>query len=303
VSPDAGLWPASFRSHRALPIGDGRQQQRFPECLKMPGTLALWYEKRSDGFTDHNLSLELHFNLWRDLHSGFKFFDVGFLINTNLKKTPRGKTAVDVKVSDLLERYFLFIPGELSRPQLSDLSPIMVYGQTLNAVFNDVVEITASREHSFDTSIDDEHHHTFYHVDIDRDVEFTSIEMDREGVGTLLTFRRSLCERFAADGPQYVRVRFYLNRRRFDLFSSETSPSDWFFLSSFSRTEFTEFRLNERRSFPLAISIRISDGAAEPFWLKRVNYFLMRDRQYELIGAHTPFRKMRRLEINFGNII
>ena len=255
--------------------------------------MALWYEKKSDGFPDQNLSLELHFNLWRDLDSGFNFFDVGFLIKTRSESKRRVKHA---KVSDLLERFFLFIPGELSRQQFSDLSRLMVHGQTLNAVFNAVVEITTSKEHSFETNIDGKPHLTFYHIDIEKDIEFLSIEKDRQGVGTLVTFRRSLCERFAANGPQYVRVRFRLDRRTFNLFSSETSPSDWFFLSTFSRTEFTEFRLNERRSFPATISVRVSDRSAKYFWLERINYFLMRDGKYELIGAHTAFRKMRQLE-------
>ena len=37
-------------------------------------------------------------------------------------------------------------------------------------------------------------------------------------------------------------------------------------------------------------------SGAQNFRIEGINYFLMRDRRYELIGAHTPFRKMRRLE-------
>ena len=97
----------------------------------------------------------------------------------------------------------------------------MMQGHTLNAVFNDVVKITASKDKSFETSIAGHHHLTFHHIDIEKDMEFIPLEMNHDGVGTLIVFGRSLCDQFGVDGMQYVRVRFHLDRRTYNLFSSE----------------------------------------------------------------------------------
>jgi len=263
----------------------------------MRGSLALWYEAIQKS-QQLGLPVELHFNLWRDLETGSNFFDVGILIHDPRLIPANEKT--DAKngllISRLLERFFFFIPGQFELGQVIDLSRIVVHGQTLNAVFNDVVTITAFHEHNFETAIEGSPHLVFHHIDKNNDLEIQAVQLDHDQVGTLITFRRSLCARFNKKGNHYVRLRFQLDRRTQDLFSSDSSPSDWFLLSSFSRTELTEFRLNERRSFPASIATRVADANAAYFLVDRIDYFLMRDKKFELIGAHTPFRKMRRLE-------
>jgi hypothetical protein len=172
----------------------------------------------------------------------------------------------------------------------------MEHGKTLNAVFNDVVTITRYNERSFQTMIEGRPHPTFHNIDLTEDVEFQKIEVEPARLGTLVTFKRSLSQQFEASGDHYIRIRFELDERTHDLFSSEQSPSEGFLNSSFNRTELTEFRLNERRSFPDEIRQRISSERNDYFKLVTVHYFLMRDRQFELVEAHTHFRKMRLLE-------
>jgi hypothetical protein len=263
----------------------------------MRSTLALWYEPTNAG-TDRRLLVELHFNLWRDIDVGVNFFDVGVLIRSPKRTALDGKendAEMAQSVSAMLERFFLFIPGELDANQFVDLSRILLQGQTLNAVFNDAVTAMNFTENHFQIFIKGKPYAAFHHLMRD-DVEFLPIDMERGWVGTLVIFRRSVCARFSENGQHYVRFRFRLDQRTFDLFSSESSPRDWFLLSSFSRTELTEFRLNERRSFPGEIAARVSGDGAKYFELETIHYFLMRDRRYELIGAHTRFRKMRQLE-------
>jgi hypothetical protein len=260
----------------------------------MRSSLALWYERTNAG-TDYELPVELHFNLWRDIDIGANFFDVGILIKQPRSGTNGAAESVQ-SVSAILERFFLFIPGELNTKQFVDLSRILLHGQTLNAVFNDVVTVTTFADRYYRTTIAGKPHVTFHHIATDDDVEFQPVDMEHGRVGTLVCFRRSLCSRFSTSDDQYIRFRFDLDRHTYDLFTSESSPRDWFLLSSFSRTELTEFRLNERRSFPEAITTRIASAGAKYFRLETINYFLMRDRRFELIGAHTSFRKMRRLE-------
>jgi hypothetical protein len=277
----------------------------------MRGSLALWYECREKQTT--KLPVELHFNLWRDLAvSGTNFFDVGILFkNLNGQRSTEttneaglesaaGRFETDLaplgSISNELKRLFMFIPGELNASQLIDLSPLMVHGKTLNAVFNDVVKITRFRERSFETRIEGQPHLTFHNVDITQDVNFQAIEMERDRLGTLITFNSRLCRRFDSSGDHYIRIRFKLDERTHDLFSSEQSPSDGFLTSTINQTELTEFRLNERRSFPEAIGERVSSEESEYFDIRTINYFLMRDRRFELVEAHTHFRKMRLLE-------
>jgi hypothetical protein len=60
-----------------------------------------------------------------------------------------------------------------------------------------------------------------------------------------------------------------------------------------SVTETTEFRFNERRSYPDAIARRIGDRV---FAIGRIHYFLIRDLEQQLTGQHSPLRNVRRLE-------
>ncbi|WP_153006256.1 hypothetical protein [Sphingomonas sanguinis] len=58
-------------------------------------------------------------------------------------------------------------------------------------------------------------------------------------------------------------------------------------------TETTEFRFNERRSYPDAVARRIGEGV---FAVARIHYFLIRDLEQQLTGQHSPLRNVRRLE-------
>ena len=177
--------------------------------------------------------VELHFNLWRDLASHSDFFDVGFkFIDT-----------------EQLNRFFLFVPQAIDPKQIVDLSPLLEHGSTLNAVFNDVVEIESREEKSFNTEIRKEAFTRVHQVDIKTDLSFKPVSVDTKRVGTIIVFGSELCERIRAPKSKshYVRIRIVLNKKNHHLFSSEVTPRDWWVLSSFYPMEVTEFRLNERR--------------------------------------------------------
>jgi hypothetical protein len=254
----------------------------------MTGSVAFWYEPINSS-AKRAPKAEIHFNLWRDLVvRGSNYLDVGVLFKS---------TTVDADRDDIsrsVDSFFLFFPADLRLEQVSDLSPLMEHGGTLNAVFNDVVSITERHQHYFRTSINGTPHLTFYKLDVADDIQLQTIETEHDQLGTIFIFKRSLCERISGNGDHYFRLRFVLNGRSRDLFTSDSQPSDWFVLSSFVRTELTEFRLNERRSFPGAVN----DRARHFFDIVTVHYFLMRNLRFELSDAHTNFHKMRRLEPN-----
>lgn len=254
----------------------------------MKGSVAIWYEPLDESETSPP-EVELHFNLWRDLVvRGSNYLDVGILF-----KAPTDGKGVSTTLANTAESFCLFLPAPLSKTQVVDLSRLMEHGSTLNAVFNDVVTVTHRHDLSFDTAIGKKPHLTFHKLDLDHDIEIQPIETALGELGTLFIFRRSFCARCSdKQRDQYLRLRFVLNGLARDLFTSDSRPSDWFLVSSFARTELTEFRLNERRSFPVAIAER----ARAFFRIQTVHYFLMRDLKFELVSAHTDFRKLRRLE-------
>jgi hypothetical protein len=256
----------------------------------MTGSVAFWYEP-ANGSTKKPPEVELHFNLWRDLIvRGSNYLDVGFLFKAIAVDD------IDTRddVSKTTDSFFLFFPGVFRLDQLSDLSLLMEHGSTLNAVFNDVVTITERHELYFKTEINAKPHLTFHKVNVATDIDIQTIETDDGRLGTIFAFKQTFCGRIGTGDDHYFRLRFVLDGRTRDLFTSDTQPSDWFVVSSFVRTELTEFRLNERRSFPSAIAERTRNF----FDVVTVHYFLMRDLRFELADAHTNFRKMRRLEAN-----
>ena len=100
-------------------------------------------------------------------------------------------------------------------------------------------------------------------------------------------------ERSRWDGLGYVRLRVHLDGTARQLFSTEIAAGDWRLTTATSVTETTEFRFNERRSYPDPVARRIGDGV---FAIERVHYFLIRDLEQQLTGQHSPLRSVRRLE-------
>ena len=241
----------------------------------MKGTLALWYEPTPSLSASHEaVRVELHLNLWRDLPSGVNFLDIGLLLEN----------------TEAMSRFYLYMPAQLNSTQIGDLSGIL--RSTANAVFNDVVELGAEADDQYQI-IRSGKTDTVFKIR-DEDLELVGDEDPVFGTGTRITFRESLVERMnAVEGRRYVRFRIQLTGAARNTFSSEVQARDRYFLSSAGVLEVTEFRLNERRSYPASIAKRVEPGA---FLVTRVHYFLIRDLEHQLISQHARFEKIRRLE-------
>lgn len=246
----------------------------------MKGTLALWYEpavgEASAGDAAAGVELELHANLWRDLPSRTNFLDLGLLFGE----------------VDRLSRFYLYVPARLSIDDVTDLSPVLRLGVTANAVFNDVVALGAEGEGSYEIRRGEEVT-TIYRIGRD-DIELERADDPLIGNGTRIVFKASLCSRMRiGTGKRYLRLRIVFDGDAATTFSSEVVARDRAFASSAGRLELTEFRLNERRSYPAAITERADLGR---FRLRTVHYFLIRDIEHQLVVQHAPFEKVRRLE-------
>ena len=243
----------------------------------MKGTLALWYEPAAGvDIKTPRVQLELHANLWRDLPSDSNFLDLGLLLG-------------DVSG---LTRFYLYVPATITIDDLVDLSPVLRLGVTANAVFNDVVALGPEVDGSYeigrgaDTT-------TVYRIR-QGDIEVERTDDALIGNGTRIVFTGSLCSRMQSGaGKRYLRLRIKLAGDAATTFSSEVVARDRAFASSAGRLELTEFRLNERRSYPASFAARADAGR---FRIATIHYFLIRDLEHQLVVQHAPFEKVRRLE-------
>lgn len=263
----------------------------------MNGTLALWYEPLNDGggAGDEKIgspNLELHLNLWRDLESNTNFLDIGFQI-TNLSN---------------LKRFHLYFPSSIDHEDIKDLSTVLKYGPTLNSVFNSVIDIERNEDNFYTIVKNSQPFASIHHVSIgkDKDLWVEEQENDDRTVGSLVVFSDKLCERLRKNGQkpnraaspstpfEYIRIRIDLNSDSKELFSKEIRSSDGWLASTWGRLELTEFRLNEKRSYPSQISDANTQKAQ--FNISKIHYFLIRDLRHQLVLQHQDFKKVRRLE-------
>ncbi|OWK22140.1 hypothetical protein AJ88_15470 [Mesorhizobium amorphae CCBAU 01583] len=127
----------------------------------MNGTLAIWYEPEENGHSSPPIvaepqhpNLEIHFNLWRDNPSKTNFLDIGLRLSN----------------IELVKRIYLYFPVALQLDQFQDLSDVMAYGQTLDAVFNMVVEIGSKTDLGYETTANGESFVTVHKVKVGDDL-------------------------------------------------------------------------------------------------------------------------------------
>ncbi|WP_157755672.1 hypothetical protein [Neomegalonema perideroedes] len=268
----------------------------------MGGTLALWYDERDKGTemvrgAQRLLGLEeigcvrpeveLHFNLWRDLNTSIEtnFLDIGLRFRTSLEP---------------VKQFYIYIPCKIHSEHLRDISQVLKFGQTLDAVFNSVISLGDQGDRYYKTTNAGRHFTTIYSIDfsVDGDVHVEYIQNDDQSTGSLIIFTEKLCGRIRkqqAEGclNSYIRFRLYLKGPASEVFSQEIDVNDHFTVPLIGRLELTEFRLNEKRSYPSSIAEIARKGQ---FNVAQIHYFLIRDLRHELTMQHKPFRKVRRLE-------
>lgn len=225
---------------------------------------------------------ELHFNLWRDLTEGLHFLDVG------------------IRLSDVddLRAFYLYVPAPLQRDQVQDLGSVLKLGQTLNAVFNSVIKLDEQGDNYFTTTENNKPHLTIHQTRED-DIILEPFEALELQSGAQLLFSEELCRRIrnrcASDPARaaYVRIRLQLTGRSHELFTNEIRLGERMVENTLTRQELTEFRFNEKRSYPQSIAELASDRS---FVVTAIHYFLIRDFKHQLTNQHEPSRKVRRLE-------
>lgn len=297
--------------------------------LPMNGTLALWYESKRDPSSNEGLNactagdtgmevdvrdkatagpkgeaseeedanaepdaredadrpivpplVRLHVNLWRDISKKFNFLDIGF----HLEETAD------------LDRLYLYLPAPIEIASIYDLSNALKEADTLNAVFNEVAAIEREADEHFIIKTDTSRR-IIHHVDPARDISVLPVPIPGRPCGTTITLKSALCARINDQknrAPQhYVRLRIFLHGDAQNLFTTEDGATSLGLSLTQDMLETTEFRLNERRSFPHVILERAAEGQVR---LESVHYFLIRSKDHQLGSQHQNFRKVRHLE-------
>ena len=258
----------------------------------MNGTLALWYERKpadapgGEPKESQPPVVRLHVNLWRDIDKNFNFLDVGFLLE---------------EVSHL-ERLYLYLPAPIDAGWVFDLSSALKDPDTLNAVFNEVASVEGEADRHFTINNGSGKLRTIHAVDPVRDLEISPVNVVGRENGTIIALKTSLCDRITDfsrhDQEHYVRLRIFLRERARNLFTTEDSSVGVGLSLAQDVLETTEFRLNERRSYPPMILQRTAQGQVR---LKSVHYFLIRSKNHQLGSQHQSFRKLRHLESDIWN--
>ena len=255
---------------------------------RMNGTLALWYESKSSSGVDilgpsrpvRAPIVRLHVNLWRDIDKAFNFLDVGFLLS---------------EAQDL-ERLYLYLPAPLDRGSIFDLSNALKDADTLNAVFNEVAEVEREADEHFTVKTASAVR-MIHHVDPKLDLAVNAVNVPGRGQGTIFALKSELCRRISNEAApaheHYVRLRVFLRGQARNLFTTDDKTAGLGLSLTQDVLETTEFRLNERRSYPPSMLQRATLGQVR---LKSVHYFLIRSKEFQLGSQHQNFRKVRYLE-------
>ncbi|WP_157099178.1 hypothetical protein [Novosphingobium rosa] len=258
----------------------------------MNGTLALWCQRlKLEGGSEKLPAVQLHVNLWRDLDKHFNFLDVGFVLEE----------------VESLERLCLYLPAPIEAEAIFDLSGALSDPDTLNAVFNDVSLISTDADDHFvvrtgQVGEGKEKLRTIHKLDPRKDIAVEKVNVHGQRRGTTISLNTALCRRIRSLSPEtndhYVRLRIYLQGEARTLFTTEDTPKGLGLSLTQDVLETTEFRLNERRSYPADILRRADQGKLN---LRSVHYFLIRRKDYQLGSQHQNFRKVRYLEHHIWN--
>lgn len=224
--------------------------------------------------------VRLHVNLWRDIGKKFNFLDVGFQLE---------------ETADL-DRLYLYLPAQIEITSIFDLSNALKDGDTLNAVFNEVAAIEREADEHFIVKTDTGRR-IIHHVDPARDISILPVPIPGRPCGTTITLKSALCARINDPtnraAQHYVRLRIFLHGDAQNLFTTDDGATSLGLSLTQDTLETTEFRLNERRSFPHVILERAAKGQVR---LCSVHYFLIRSKDHHLGSQHQNFRKVRHLE-------
>ena len=269
----------------------------------MNNSLGIWFDP-NDPLTKLEPELELHINLWKlkNLKRSYKespyFLDIGLLVTQieNIKNiniyTPFNLEKYDIvnlgdiigKDEKLLSAIFNVSAG--SRKQLSPNNT----GLSSIKEIQKLIPITLGSDPIKQFLL-------FCFDENDFEVE------PYKQLGSIIKLNTN--KDYFKENKQevYFRFRLYLSQENADKISSTHSPTDKNILSSISKKEIIDFRVNENRNIPQDIQ---DEKIRNCFTIKKIHFFHIRQANDELLLSNQASMRYRGLEddvwINYVNL-
>ena len=253
------------------------------------GSLAIWYHWKSPSKGHQTrASAEVHVNLWRlrvrrNSTKEETFLDIGLLLRD---------------VSSVAE-FYLYLPFQIERAEeIRDLGHLLTNRTTLLAVFNEPYSSGEADKLGTFSIIGTDGKEVLNCHTLRPGVDFTvTRRLYPSQPGAVVQFGTHLCNRFIGAAGHYIRFRIMLDHDTDAAFSRLERQRDRLLLSAKPRDEVVEFRLNEHRSLPQAITDEMAEsGIYESFRISAVRHFLIRESDTQFQMAHSDFHKVRLLE-------
>jgi hypothetical protein len=201
-------------------------------------------------------------------------------------------------VSSVAE-FYLYLPFQIEKAEeIRDLGHLLANRTTLLAVFNEPYSSGEADKLGTLSIIGIDGKEVLNCHTLRPGVDFTVTRRPYPSQpGSVVQFGTHLCNRFTGDTGHYIRFRIMLDHDTDAAFSRLERQRDRLLLSAKPRDEVVEFRLNEHRSLPQAITDEMAEsGTYESFRISAVRHFLIRESDSQFQMAHSDFHKVRLLE-------
>lgn len=253
--------------------------------------IAIWSE-------NINADMSIHVNLWKidkDDQKNCHFIDIGLLFK---KRADEDSEKSNEEEPPSIENIALSTPIPDESNQIKIYLPFSIKKDTVNDLYEKIIS---------KNSIVDIFNKPNLKLKIDEQKSYTEVEGYLEGNTSLFVSS----SRIRIDSTEdnivhvtpihtiednfYIRIRINLDTITEEQFSQTYHPKTSFLLPSFREIEHVSFSINERRGLPPTPSYGIANRKLR---INRVDFFLVRESEAELLSQHSPFKRCRELEHN-----
>lgn len=244
-------------------------------------SFGVWYKSKKQNKVEE---LNLHVNLWK-LPKKVKrkywisktviddFLDLGF-------KLENYKNIEFIKIA---------IPEKLNLDDITCLYETVNKGELLRSIFNREINKTGIEGNNFievtETDSNDKKQKFNF---IKLNSQNCEIENHKEYTILKIYIKDEICD---LESNQLY-FRFRINSMVVNTLSQSFKPKNSVLVSSFHKTEITEFLVNRKRNMPTGLILKDEDE----FNIKKINFFVFIGGDRDLIQSHKPLDSLRKLE-------
>lgn len=273
-------------------------------------SIAIWCKTSDGDFSLLNDKMQMHVNYWHFSHekkSSFsKLIDM-FKNDTRKKDKPDFlDVGLMIPLGGNLESVSIYLPFIASIDDIEDISPLLKNYEVAGAIFNENLKVNpAAQEEPHCFSLIQNNNELcrvrkFAHnsSNVIKDSDLISYEKIETGEGSTLTLKKEAFLAFKSPSSlAYYRFRITLKGDDKQVFLRGIEPKDKLFKSSYEKTEFIDFRINEFRLLPQLVQRKVVEEQEKTFLpMNRIDFLLAVNLVADITGARKEFHKSRFLE-------